>query len=171
LCLTVIAGCYRKASEDGGLVFSLQPWGPLLVVLAGLAAVPVGIVFFMRKRRLQGVCLAIAGPIAVVAIAPTMFLDRVVVNRDGFCSRHGFWWNPTIHQVRYDELAQVRLSFEQRTGSRGRQEYTFYFDCSLKSGKTERVPLGDVIRQALPEIAEHFRQHGVTIQIPPNLPD
>lgn len=59
LCLTVIAGCYRKASEDGGLVFSLP-------------------------------------------------------------------------QVRYDELAQVRLSFEQRTGSRGRQEYTFH--CAKPTG-------------------------------------
>ena len=31
LCCAVIAGCYQKVSENGGLVFSFQPWVPLLM--------------------------------------------------------------------------------------------------------------------------------------------
>ncbi len=168
--LAIIAGCYRQASENGGMVFSFQVWVPLLVALVGLAAVPVGIVLFTRNLRLWGVCLAIGGPLAAVVVAPTMYLDRVVVDQEGFYSRHGFWWSPTVHRIRYEELTQVQLAFEEQTTRRGKR-YNYFFDCSFKSGKRERVPLGDIMRQALPQIAEQFRQHGVQVQIPPNLPD
>jgi hypothetical protein len=99
-----------------------------------------------------------------------MYLDRVIVNQEGFYSRHGFWWKPTIHRVRYDELHEVHLVVEEQH-VRGGKRYSYSFDCSLKSGKKERVPLGDVIREALPEIADQFRKHGVQVIIPPNLPD
>ncbi|HWG44904.1 MAG TPA: hypothetical protein VN688_19175 [Gemmataceae bacterium] len=92
------------------------------------------------------------------------------MNQDGFYSRHGFWWNQTIHQIRYEELNRVQLVVEGKTGRRGKT-YSYYFDCSFKSGKQERVPLGDIMREALPEIAEQFRRHGVPVQIPANLPD
>jgi hypothetical protein len=169
-CFTVIAGCYQKESENGSLVFSFQAWVPLLVALAGLAVVPVGIVLFARKRRFWGICLMVAGPLAAVGIAPGLYLDRVVVNQEGFYSRHGFWWDPGIHQIRYEDLNQVQVGFDETT-VRGRKSYSYYFECSFKSGKQERVPLGDIMREALPEIAEQFRQHGVPVLIPPNLPN
>ena len=170
LCFPVIAGCYQKVSEDGNLVFAFQPWVPLLVVVIGLAAVPVGIFLIIRKQYFWGIALALAGPLAAGGLAPGLYLDKVIVNQEGFYSRHGFWWDPTIHQIRYEELSLVRLGFEEKT-NRGRKSYSFYFDCVFKSGKQERVPLGDIMREALPEIAEQFRTHGVPVQIPPNLPD
>jgi hypothetical protein len=170
LCCIAIAGCYDKVSENGGLTFSFQRWVPLLVVVGGLVALPVGIVLFVRKQRFWGVCLAVAGPLAAGVIAPGLYLDKVVVNQDGFYSRHGFWWDPTIHQIRYDELTQIQVVVEEKTGGRGKT-YSYYFDCSFKSGKPERVPLGDIMREALPEIAEQFRKHGVPVHIPPNLPN
>jgi hypothetical protein len=51
LCCTVVVGCYQRTSENDGLVFSFQPWVPLLVALVGLAAVPVGVVLFRRGQR------------------------------------------------------------------------------------------------------------------------
>jgi hypothetical protein len=94
----------------------------------------------------------------------------VVVNQEGFYSRHGFWWSPTVHNIRYDELDLVRLVVEEKPSRRGKT-YSYYFDCTFKTGKQERVPLGDIMREALPEIAEQFRQHGVPVELPPNLPD
>jgi hypothetical protein len=171
LCSTVIAGCYQKVSENGSLTFTFQPWLPLLVALVGIAAVPVGIMLLVRRRRFWGICLLIVGPLAAAAVAPGMYLDKVVVNEEGFYSRHGFWWNSTIHQIRYEELSLVRVGFEERIGRRGKT-YSYYFDCTFKSGKPqERVPLGDIMREALPEIAEQFRKHGVPVQIPSNLPN
>lgn len=169
-CLFV-AGCYEKTSGKDGLVFTYQTWVPLLVGLAGLAAIPVGILLFVRRQRLWGVAVAVGGPLVAVAVAPGMYLDRVVVNQDGFYSRHGFWWDPVVHQVRYDDLSLVRVVVEEKTGRRGRKTYSYYFDCFFKSGKQERVPLGDVMREALPEIAGQFEAHGVPVQLPPNLPE
>jgi hypothetical protein len=168
LSFAALTGCYRKVSENGGLVFSFEPWVAGLVAVLGVAAVPVGIVLFVRGQRFWGVCLAILGPLAAVVVAPGMYLDRVVVNQDGFYSRHGFWWNPTVHQIRYGDLSQVQLVVEERSGRRGKT-YSYYFDCSFKSGKQERVPLGDIMREALPEIAQQFREHGVPVHLPPNL--
>src|SRR5262245_20365249 len=168
---SAIAGCYEKVSENDRLIFSYQIWVPLMVVLGGLAALPVGIVLIVRKKYFWGYILAIGGPLAAVVIAPGMFLDRVIVDQEGFYSRHGFWWDSTIHQIRYDELVLVRLVVEEKIGRGGRKNYSYYFDCSFKTRTAERVPLGDVMRQAIPEIAEQFRKHGVQVQIPPNLPD
>jgi hypothetical protein len=170
LCCTLIAGCFQKVSENGSLTFSYQPWVPLLVALGGLAAVPVGVVLFLRNKRFWGVCLVVAGPLVTGGLAPGMYLDRVIVNEEGFYSRHGFWWDPSIHQIPYADLRLVRLVVEEKQGRRG-TTYSYSFDCLFKSGKQENVPLGDIMREALPEIADQFRKHGVTVQLPPNLPN
>ena len=169
--LAAVSGCYQQTSENGGLVFSYQAWVPVAVALGCLALVPVGILLFTQKKRLWGVVLALGGPIAAIVIAPTMYKDRVVVNDDGFYSRHGFWWDPTVHEIKYDDLNLVKLIVEEKIGRRGRKSYSYYYDCSFKSGKQERVPLGDLIRQALPEITGRFRKHGVQVDVPPNLPE
>jgi len=169
VCCIASAGCYRKVSSSDGLEISFEAWVPVLLALGGLAAVPVGIVLFIRERRFLGVCVAIAGPVIAAAVAPGMFLDRVIVNQEGFYSRHGFWWSPAIHQIRYDELNRVQVGFDVQNSQRGRR-YSYYFDCFFKTGQRERVPLGTLMVEALPEIAEQFRKHGVAVQIPPNLP-
>ena len=170
LSFTAVTGCYQKVSGSGGLEFSFQPWVPLLVIIAGVAAALAGVVLLVRGQRFWGACLVIAGPLAAGVVAPGMFLDRVVVNEEGFYSRHGFWWDSSIHRIRYEELNSVRLVVEENAGRRGRT-YSYFFDCTFKSGKKERVPLGDIMREALPEIAEQFRNHGVPVIVPPNLPD
>ena len=170
LCCSMLAGCYQKSSENGSLVYTFQPWLPVLVAVAGVAAVPIGILIFMRsKKRSWGVTLFILGPLAAGVIAPTLYLDRVVVSQNSFFSRHGFWWNPTVHQIPYDELKLVRVGAEERNSRRGKT-YNYYFDCQFKSGKQDRVPLGDVMQEALPDIIEQFQLHGVSVEVPPNLP-
>lgn len=170
VCCLAAVGCIEKAAGADGTVYSFQTWIPALLVVAGVAGVPGGILLFRRKSRFWGVVLVVVGPVIASVVAPGMFLDKVVVGEDGFTSRHGFWWNPSIHTVRYDDLSQVRLTVEERSGRRGKK-YSYYFDCDLKSGRQERVPLGDIMREAVPEIAGQFRKHGVPVHIPPNLPD
>ena len=170
VCFLVAVGCIEKTSGADGVVFAYLLWVPALLVVGGIAAVPFGVLAIRRKRLAWGVCLVIAGPAIAGAVAPGMFLDKVVVTEEGFTSRHGFWWNPTVHSVRYENLNQVRLTVEERSGRRGKK-YSYFFDCDLKSGGQERVPLGDIMREAVPDIAGQFRKHGVPVHIPPNLPD
>lgn len=115
--------------------------------------------------------MAVGGFLATGVIAPGLYLDQVALNREGFRSQHGFWWAMTDHQIRYEELAHVRLVVEEKIGRRGRKSHSYYFDCTFQSGRQERVPLGDIMREALPEIAEQFRKHGVPVHVPTNLPN
>jgi hypothetical protein len=171
ICAVLLAGCYKKeVQQDGAIVFSFQPWVPLLVIVGGVAAVPVGFVLWPRGQRTWGAGCVILGVLAVVGLAPGMFLDKVSVGPEGFYSRHGLWFSPQTHSIRYEELAHVRVTVEER-GSRRRRTYSYYFDCYFKNGGQERVPLGDIMREALPEIADQFRKHGVQVYLPPNLPD
>lgn len=168
--LAVVAGCYQQTSENGTFVYKHQAWVAPIVALVGVAFVPVGVLLFAQKRRLWGVCLAVGGPIAAVVVAPTMYLDRVVVNDESFSSRHGFWWDPTVEQIRYEDLTGVQYVVKESIGRRGRKNYSYYFDCSFKKANQKRVPLGDLMRQALPEITARFQKHGIPFLVPPNLP-
>jgi hypothetical protein len=154
LGLVFFTGCTQQYSENGSLAFSYQPW----VVL-----VPLGIAAFTQKKRLWGVILIIAGPIVAIGLAPGLYLDKVVVSEDTLYSRHGFWWSPTIHNIRYDDLSNVRFGVDVTRGRRGRKNYNYYFDCSYKSGKQERVPVGDLVKPALDEIGTRFAKHGVNV--------
>src|SRR5262249_26486490 len=143
----------------------------LMVVLGGLAALPVGIVLIVRKKYFWGYILAIGGPLGSVVISPGIFFVRGILGRGGFCFRPRFLGGSTIYHIRCHVPGHVRLVVEEKIGRGGRKNYSYYFDCSFKTRTAERVPLGDVMRQAIPEIAEQFRKHGVQVQIPPNLPD
>jgi hypothetical protein len=168
-CCILLAGCFRRVTENGDVIFSFEPWVPLLVVFGGFVVLLIGVVLLLQKQRFWGILVAIAGPLIAGVIAPGMYQDHVVVNQEGFYSRHGFWWNPTTHKILYKDLNQVQLVIEERTGRRGKTK-SYFFDCTFKSGQQERVPLGDIMREALPEITEQFRVNGVPLQVPPNLP-
>ncbi len=162
LCFVAIAGCYNKVNQNGSLVVSFQLWVPILVILGGLALIPIGIVLAIQRKYIWGIVLIITGPIAAGFIAPGMFLDQAIAGPDEFYSRHGFWWSPTTHRVRYNDLREVRISIEEKMGRRGKTT-SYYFDCTYKDGRTERVPLGDLMRQAAPEMIARFNQHGVVV--------
>lgn len=169
ISLFLLAGCYQRVASDEGFVISFQPWVPLLVALGGLALVPVGILLFARRHRFRGALIMIVGPLVAIGVAPGMYLDRVVLDEQGFYARHGFWWSPTIHRINYKDLRMIKLAVEQRTTRNG-TDYNYFFDCVFKDGKTERVPLGDIMRESLPEIADEFRKHNVQVVLPPDMP-
>jgi hypothetical protein len=161
--------------EDGNKVITFQPWVPWLVGLLGVAAIPAGIVLLTRKQffgrqRFCAVCLIVVGPLLAGILAPQIYFDRVTIGRQGLYYQHGPWWNPTIQQIRYDDLALVRIGFERRFTRRG-TEYSYHLDCLFKFGKQERIPLGDLLKEAWPDLLEQLLEHGVPVEIPPDLPE
>lgn len=170
LSCAVITGCKRTVLQDGSIEFAVQSWVPLLIVLAGAAAAASGVLLICQTKRLAGILVALFGLLAAGAFAPGLYSDRVIVSDQGFESTHGFWWDPVVHRVRYDDLSMVQGVVEERTGRRGRKEYSYYFDCSFKSGVQERIPLGDLMREALPDILAQFQEHKVPVLLPPNMP-
>ncbi len=169
LCCIAMAGCYNKVNQNGIVNVSFQLWVPLSMILGGLVLIPVGILLAVQKKYLWGILLIIAGPIAAGCVAPGMFLDKVVVSPNEFTSSHGFWWSQTTHRIQYNDLREVRVIVEETRNRRGTSK-SYSFDCVFKDGRTERVPLGDLMRQAVPEMVAQFNQHGVIVHGAVNVP-
>src|SRR5262245_54146842 len=103
----LLAGCYRKTT-DNGIVVTFAPWVPASIIFAGFVVVVLGVFLFARRQRLWGILAALGGIFFAGAVAPGMYQDKTAVTDQGFYSRHGFWWNPSIHDIRYEDLTGVR---------------------------------------------------------------
>lgn len=165
----VLSGCYQRIDKPEGATYSFSPVVPILMIVVGLVLIGMGVVVFARRRFMWGAILALLGLGAAVAVAPGMYLDHVVVGKDEFTSRHGFWWSPVIHRVRYDDLAAVDVIVEEKR-QRGRRTFSYSLNCISKTGQQEIVPLGDIMREALTELAVKFQGHNIPANIPTEMP-
>jgi hypothetical protein len=171
LGLLTLAGCTQRVEQNGEVVHSYQAWVPIAIGVGGLLALPVGVLMFRKGKKFWGVLVAILGPLATAGLAPGMAEDSVTVNNEHFVSTHGFWWDRQKHDVRFDDLTGVRLIVEEKQGRRGRKNYSYYFDCTYRDRHTERVPIGDLMKEALPDIGAQFRDHNIKVQGLENLPE
>ena len=155
------AGCIQKRVEGDQTVFAFERWVQIGVILIGLLALPAG--WFLRRRSARlGYGLIIAGPLALIFLAPMLFSDEVRIDDRHFESRHGFWWSPTTHVVAFDDLSQIHLRVEVKQGRRGKS-YSYYFDGRKKSGGQETVPLGDLMKEAAVEILVRAKANNIPI--------
>jgi hypothetical protein len=169
LGLFALAGCTQRVEQNGDVVHSYETWVPIAIGVGGLLAVPVGVLMFRKGKKFWGILVAVLGPLASVGLAPGMAEDSVTVNNEHFVSTHGFWWDRQKHDVRFDDLTSIKVFVEEKQGRRGKT-YSYYFDCSYRNKPTERVPLGDLMKEALPDIAAQFREHNVNVLGAENMP-
>lgn len=139
------AGCVTESRDGDTTVVAFAPWVGLLAILGGLAAVPVGLLA-RRWKPFLGWALVVLGPVGLVVLAPGLFLDRVTVSPEKFTLWTGFWFSPTVHEVRYDGLSEVAITAEERTGRRGRKSVSYYLECRGKGG-AQKVPVGDLMKE------------------------
>jgi hypothetical protein len=114
------------------------------------------------------------GGIAVLAIGPWMMLtDRVTVDDEHFTSSHGFPWDKTKHDVRFDDLKEIGFEMTERRSRRGGKSKSYAMLCQFKSGSMEKVPIGTCMEEASGQILGIARKKGVPLigaeQLPENL--
>jgi hypothetical protein len=129
----------------------------------GLMAAPIG--WKLRERSARwGWIMLIGGPIAALLIAPSIFLDRVSVNTEGFSRRSGFFGATAVQDVKFSELTGMRLRAEAERGRRGRRVTRYYLYCDQKNGESTKLPLGnDVCEAAIRQILTAATASGVAI--------
>jgi hypothetical protein len=159
--LLTLASCYNVETVDGQRVYHFAGWVRALVPLAALAAVPVGWLVRRRSVWLSFVLLILA-PVLLVMVAPATFVDKVVVDGQHFECRYGFWWAPSQHNVRFADLREIRLA-ETVSINRGGKQYHYTLHCFQKAGGEEKVPVGDLMKQALDDILSQARAAGVPL--------
>lgn len=160
-CCLLLAGCVTRSDSDAGASFHYEWWLPLSVLVAGVAFVPIGLGLRKQSERL-GWGLIIAGPLAVLMFAPSLFLERTLVSDQGFEVRSGIWGMTANQKVDFNAVRSLRIAEEETGGRRSRQIEVLYFD--LLSGPAARLPLNnDVKIEAAKEIVTRLTQRGVPL--------
>ncbi|MFO0945846.1 MAG: hypothetical protein U1D30_07870 [Planctomycetota bacterium] len=158
LLACTLAGCYERVMDGDEAVYKFSLWIPIAVMLGSAIAFPVGWAVRSTSQRF-GWGLMIASPVLLFVISPGLFLNRVTVDKDHFTCERGFWFSPAQDDIRFDELSDIRLV--EKSGRRGRKSYELH--CRKKDGQVTVVPLGDLIQNAWPEIAERAHERNITL--------
>jgi hypothetical protein len=152
------SGCYDQSTHGDQTVFSFAAWLGPVVILGGLVFVPAG--WFLRRVSAKwGFVVMGLAPVLLILVAPAMYSDKVVVDAEHFEARYGIWFAPSTHNIRFDDLREIR-----HVGVRGnRNRVNYQLECVRKDGSTEVVAIGDLVVNAVPEILRRAEAKQVQI--------
>lgn len=139
----------------------MEWWTGALCIAGGVIAIPAGLVVF-RKNRWTGGLLVLGGLAVLGVLAPSMYADEPWVDADHFEARYGFWWSPTRHNIRFDDLREIQIVAKTKMTRRGKQT-SYELHCAKKSGGTEIVHVGTIMGEAGGEILDRAEEKGVPI--------
>jgi hypothetical protein len=156
-----LAGCGHRHLDDDRILYAYDWWLGPLIVLLGLACVPAGWQLRREGKAAFAYALMVAGPLAALALAPGAFLNKVEIDQEHFEVRHGFWWAPTVHSVRFQDLTDIRLMEYQHQGTRGKH-YTHQLEFTFRSGERGKISMdGDLRQEAGADILAMAGKHGL----------
>lgn len=155
LCVLAV-GCYEHVTRGNVSIYGFAWWLGPCVIVAGIAGIPVGWRFRQTK---WGFVLLILAPVLLVIVAPAMYSDRVLIDDDHFEVRYGFWFSPTVHNLRFADLSDMR--YVAVAGNRGRTNYELH--CRSKTGVLTVVHAGDLVFNTVPEIMARASAKGVAV--------
>jgi hypothetical protein len=158
LTILFASGCYEQSVRGDQSVYGFAWWVGVGVIVGSLIAVPLGWVIRRWSGRWSFV-LIVMGPLLLVFVAPAMFLDKVVVDREHFEARYGFWFSPTRHNLRFDDMRELR--YVETRDRKNRVKYELH--CVMKAGDTRVVHVGDLVQFAVPEILERAKAKQVPV--------
>lgn len=139
------AGCVRETPTGTGSAFTFETWIPASLTLAGVVVLAAG-VGLLAKRRWKPGLVALAVGLFGLVLGPNLFFDRAEVDDEHLSLRTGFWFAPTVHEVRFADVASIEGEAQERSTRRGtRTDFTLVF--RRRSGPAERVPLGDLMKR------------------------
>ena len=158
----LLAGCTRKETQGDLTIVTYEAWVGLVAILIGLVVAVVSLL--MRKSGIGAWIVAIAAVAFTVGFAPFGFVDYVRVDKEHIATRWGFWFVPTLHDIRFDDIAKVDYTKETRRGRRGRKETSYNLVFSRKSGEQEKLTATNSLMQAASdELVDALSAKGLAI--------
>ena len=163
LVLLGLSGCVREEVDGSTITYSNELWVPLTALVGGIVAAPAG--WFLRNKSSRlGWVLMILSPIVAFGIAPSLFLDRAVIDATHFSLRTGIWGLTAVHDVKFSELTLVRLISEESRGRRGSKHTNYYLVCERRDGTSAKVPLGNSVAEAAaPRLIDRARSLNISV--------
>jgi hypothetical protein len=163
LLLLGAGGCVDRSVNGDQITYDYAWWAPVMALLIGLVALPAGLALRKHSGRVGG-GLLILSPILALFIFPTLLLDKVKVDPQHFEDRYGIWFMPSTHNVRFDDLREIRLvTYQTRTRRGGRRTKQKLVCIHKGATPQDTIELGTLVKEAAPEIMRRAGEHGVTI--------
>jgi hypothetical protein len=172
LLLAGASGCVHESVRGDTVTYTYEWWLAGAAALGAVVAAAVGWClmglggssswswFFGIKRT--GFGLLIGGPVVAFVLLPTAFTHYAKVDDYHFEVRHGWWWSPTSHTIRFDQLKEIGFSAEERRTRHGRSTI-IYLDCISHAGQREEVDMDVLMQQAVADILKRAEQRGVKV--------
>lgn len=144
MCLALasltLVGCVDEAVRNGTIVYTFSAWVTWTVFAVSVGITFVG--FLIRSRSAGwGWSLMVAGALFFFLVGMGLSQDNVTVNDEKFTLRTGFWFAPTLREVRFADVSKIELNKTEQ-----RKSTSYDIDCYLKTGGSTRVPAGDMMR-------------------------
>jgi hypothetical protein len=161
--LLTAGGCVDRTVSGDSTTYDYSWWVPVVTLLSSLVAFPVGLVLRKRSGRMGGGLMVMA-PVLAFLVFPMLLLDKVKVDAQHFEDRYGFWFAPSTHNVRFDDLKEMRLvTYQVRTRRGGRSTKQKLVCIHKTAAPQDTIQLGTLVKEAAPEILRRAGEHGVTI--------
>ena len=158
LTVCFAAGCYERVTRGNESIYRFAWWLGPMIIAGGLVGVPIGLLLRKWSKRLGFVLMGLA-PVLLFIVAPAIYSDYVRIDDEHFEARYGFWFAPSVHNLRFGELREVR--YVAVRGPRGRTNYELR--CLNKTGQLSVVSAGDLVRNTVPEILQRAKLRGVQV--------
>jgi hypothetical protein len=157
----LLCGCVDESVQGETTVWTFAWWVPLAALVLAGAGGAIG--WRVRKQwRRVGYGLLIGAGLTIPFLAPMLMRDRVTVDAERFTLRTGFWFYPTRHDVRFDDLSRIELQETKRWSRTGRR-VTYTLLCVRRRGGPEPVPIGTLMEYAVEKILDTATNQGVEI--------
>lgn len=73
----------------------------------------------------------------------------------------GIWFAPQRHELVFDSIEVIEISLSRSVGGRGA---TTELVCTHSNGSVERIPVGDQLLGALPDVVTFANESGVLVR-------
>jgi hypothetical protein len=156
-------GSISSVHDGQQTIYSASLLGPVLFGVFGLVICTVAIVFWMQPGRFFRLVSLVLFLLAISAFieAPDSLVHRVCVNPDGFVDRSGAWYRVEEIRVDFDSLSTVTVG--PREGNEPGDQTQEIRCLPRDGGETIRIPIYDMMKEALAEILRNAARHGVFI--------
>jgi hypothetical protein len=171
LPLCFLAGCVDRSTDGKTSIYTFSLWILVVAVLGGLAIVTIGFVTRKKEPRWRAYVLVVLGVLVIAIMVPMMRSDRVEVDEEHFTSTHGLPWDRARHDVRFDQLREIRVEVTETKSRTGGTKKNYALLCQSKSGGVEKVPVGNVMEGAVGQVLGIARQKGVPVVGVEQLPE
>jgi hypothetical protein len=164
LGIAFVTGCFDQTIDGDKITMTCSPWVEQVVI--GLSIGAFVVAFVLRKRSITvPIAFIVVGLFGFLVLLPVAQLDNIVLDDEHYERNGGFSYFHRVHdEINFKQTKQIEIIQVKKKGRRGGTQNNYYFVVTDKVGSEPReLPIGDMARNMISEIADRARKQGVEV--------